>query len=38
VAVSISDPPPLNLGFWGRPYTRGGDGSSGPGWPHHRVA
>jgi hypothetical protein len=30
--------PPLDLGFLGRQYTRGGDGSSGPGWPHHRAA
>jgi hypothetical protein len=35
--VSISDAPP-HLGFPGRPYTRGGDGSSGPEWPHHRAA
>jgi hypothetical protein len=35
--VFISDPP-LVLGFWGRQYTRGGDGRSGPGWPHPRVA
>jgi hypothetical protein len=34
--VSISDGPP-DLGFRGRWYTRGGDGSCGPGWPHHRV-
>jgi hypothetical protein len=35
--VSISDPP-LDLGFRGRQYTRGSDGRSGPGWPHHRAA
>jgi hypothetical protein len=29
---------PPDLGFWGRQYTRGGDGSSGSGWPHHRAA
>jgi hypothetical protein len=29
---------PSGLGFRGRQYTRGGDGRSGPGWPHHRVA
>jgi hypothetical protein len=29
---------PLYLGFQGRQYTRGGDGSSGPWWPHHRPA
>jgi hypothetical protein len=34
---SISDPP-LVLGFWEQPYTRGDDGRRGPGWPHHRVA
>jgi hypothetical protein len=34
---SISDGPP-DLGFRGRWYTRGGNGSSGPGWPHHRPA
>jgi hypothetical protein len=34
VAESIFDPPPI-LGFWGRPYMRGGTGRSGPGWPHH---
>jgi hypothetical protein len=28
--VSISNAPP-DLGFWGRPYTRGGDGRSRPG-------
>jgi hypothetical protein len=33
-AESISDPLSV-LGFWGRPYTREGDGRSGPGWPHH---
>jgi hypothetical protein len=35
-AESMSDPP-LVLGFWGRQYTRGGTGRSGPGWPHHWV-
>jgi hypothetical protein len=35
-AESISDAP-LHLGFRGRQYTRRGDGSSGPGWPHHRA-
>jgi hypothetical protein len=29
---------PLDLGFRGQQYTRGGNGSSGLGWPHHRVA
>jgi hypothetical protein len=29
--------PPLDLGFRGRQYTRGGDGSSVLGWPHHRA-
>jgi hypothetical protein len=29
--------PPFDLGFRGWQYTRGGDGSSGPGWPHHRA-
>jgi hypothetical protein len=29
---------PLDLGFRGRQYMRGGDGRSGPGWPHPRVA
>jgi hypothetical protein len=35
--VSIFDAP-LDLGFQGRQYTWGGDGRSGPGWPHHRAA
>jgi hypothetical protein len=29
---------PLDLGFRGRQYTRGGDGWSGLGWPHPMVA
>jgi hypothetical protein len=33
VAVSISHAPPPHLGFRVRRYTRGGDSSSGPGWP-----
>jgi hypothetical protein len=37
VAVSISDSP-FDLGFRGRQYTLGGDGRSGPGWPHHSAA
>jgi hypothetical protein len=35
---SLSLIPPIILGFWGQPYTREGDGRSGPGWPHHWVA
>jgi hypothetical protein len=35
-AVSISQPP--HLGFRRQRYTRRGDGSSGPGWPHNRPA
>jgi hypothetical protein len=35
--MSISDAPP-HLSFRGRQYTRGGDGSSGLGWRHHRAA
>jgi hypothetical protein len=34
--VSICQPP--DLGFRGRWYTRRGEGSSGPGWPHRRPA
>jgi hypothetical protein len=34
----LSLSPLLDLGFWGRQYTRGGDDSGGPGWPHHRSA
>jgi hypothetical protein len=30
--------PLLDLGFRGRQCTQGGDGSSGPGWPHYRAA
>jgi hypothetical protein len=37
-AVSISEPPPLDLGFRGRSNMRRGDGSSGPGGSHHRAA
>jgi hypothetical protein len=37
VVVSISEAP-LDLGFPVRRYTWGGDGSSGPGWPHHKAA
>jgi hypothetical protein len=29
---------PPDLGFRGQQYTRGGDGKSGPGWPHPRAA
>jgi hypothetical protein len=36
-AVSISEPL-LHLGFRGRRNTQRGDGISGPGWPHHRLA
>jgi hypothetical protein len=35
--VSISEPP-LDLGFRGWSNTWRGDGSSGPGCPHHRAA
>jgi hypothetical protein len=35
---SLSLVPPLVLDFRGRPYMRGGDGRSGPGWPHHWVS
>jgi hypothetical protein len=36
-AVSISETL-LHLGFRGRRYMRRGDGRSGLGWPHHRLA